>query len=57
MNVHTLTVDELQELLADKLAQLDVVPDELASPVDMVPAGMSRVFTRMTSEMHILVIQ
>ena len=34
VDIRTLTVDELQELLEDKLAQLDIAPEEPALPAD-----------------------
>jgi hypothetical protein len=37
VDVRTLTVDELQEILMDRLAQLDVAPEEATQPADASP--------------------
>ena len=34
VDVRTLTVEDLQEILSDRLAQLDAVPEELVRPVE-----------------------
>ena len=37
VDIHTLSIDELQEILEDRLAQLDVAQEEPAQTMDAVP--------------------
>jgi hypothetical protein len=40
VDIGTLTVDELQEILEDRLAQLDVTPDNLDPPAAALPKSV-----------------